>query len=213
MTMSRRTFFLLALIAGAAASRLLPHPPNVSPIASLALLGGATLPVFWSFAIPLSAMFLSDLVVGFDSIGVTVSVYGSFLLTVFVGRLLRQRTSPGSVLSASLGSSVLFYLVTNAAVWAFSDLYPQTADGLALSYFYALPFFRNTLFGDLAYSTALFGAFFVLPRLAPSLRQQRPLATVARYARSPFSSSPRPAHAGRPEPSSTGANKHSANRG
>lgn len=160
---------ILALIGAAAVARLLPHPPNVAPIAALALLGGASLPLPWSIAVPTGAMLLSDLILGFDSFPITLSVYGSFLVTVFFGMWLRERPTLARMVGASLGSSVLFYLVTNAAVWKFSGLYPSTFSGLLLSYLYALPFFRYSLIGDLVYTVALVGTLAYAPLLARKL--------------------------------------------
>ncbi len=162
---------MVGLIAAAALSRLLPHPANVSPVAALALLGGATLPLPWSVALPAAAMLLSDIFLGFDSIPVTLSVYGSFFATVALGRWLKARPSPVRLIAASLGSSVLFYLVTNAAVWQFSGLYPRTPDGLVLSYLFALPFFRHSLLGDLAYTVGLFLALETSPQWVRAVRR------------------------------------------
>lgn len=165
--------FVFTLIAIAALSRLLPHPPNVSPIAALALFGGATLSLPWSIALPAAAMLLSDAFIGFDSFPITLSVYGSFFVTVAFGAWLRAHSNPWRILAASFSASVLFYLVTNAAVWWFSGLYPRTMDGLAWSYMYAIPFFRHTLLGDLAYSTAVFMAYQYLPEWAMSFARHR----------------------------------------
>lgn len=167
--------FILTLIAVAAFSRLLPHPPNVSPIAALALFGGATLSPPWSLAVPAAAMLWSDAFIGFDSFPITLSVYGSFFVTVAFGAWLRARPSPWRILAASLGASVLFYLVTNAAVWRFSGLYPRAADGLLLSYLFAIPFFRHTVLGDLAYSVTLFFSFQYFPELVASVRRWQQL--------------------------------------
>lgn len=164
--------FVVTLIAVAALSRLLPHPPNVSPIAALALFGGATFSLPWSLAAPAAAMLLSDALIGFDSFPMTLSVYGSFFITVAFGAWLRARPSPWRILAASLGASALFYLVTNAAVWWFSGLYPRTTVGLVWSYVYAIPFFRHTLLGDLAYSTTLFFAYQYLPELVRSFSRR-----------------------------------------
>lgn len=141
--------------------------PNISPIAAIALFGGATLASPWSYALPLAAQLTSDIIIGFDRLPVTYAVYASFVVTVLFGSWLKK-FSPLRLLGASLASSTLFYLVTNAAVWRFSELYPQTSDGLILSYLYAIPFFRNTLFGDLIYSTSLFVAYFYVPVIVKS---------------------------------------------
>lgn len=164
------TSFPIGLVLLAAASRLLPHPPNVAPIAAIALLGGAALPFPWSFGIPLAAMALADVFLGFDHLSITAAVYGSFGLTVLLGRWVGMRPNPWRVLGGALAASTLFYLVTNAAVWWFSGLYPRSLDGLILSYLFALPFFRHTLLGDLAYTTTLFFSFQHLPELVRFLR-------------------------------------------
>lgn len=162
--------FPIGLLLLAAVSRLLPHPPNVAPIAAIALLGGSALPFPWSFAIPLTAMALSDVFLGFDNLPITAAVYGSFALTVLLGRWVGRRQNPWRVLGGALAASTLFYLVTNAAVWWFSGLYPRSLDGLILSYLFAIPFFRHTLLGDLAYTTTLFFSFQYFPALAGFLR-------------------------------------------
>jgi hypothetical protein len=63
------------------------------------------------------------------------------------------------VLGVTLLASVQFYLITNFAVWAFGTMYPLSISGLFASYINALPFFRNTIFGDLSYVAGLFGLY------------------------------------------------------
>ncbi len=161
---------LVGLMLAAAASRLLPHPPNLTPLAAMALFGGA----FFTdkrgaFAVTLGAMFLSDLVIGLHR-GIPV-VYGCFALIVCIGMWLRTRRRPLPVIAAALASSVLFYVVTNFAVWARGVLYPRTWEGLVACYVTAIPFFRNTLAGDLLYTAVLFGGFALAQRLVPALRE------------------------------------------
>lgn len=167
--------FVVALIALSAAARLIPHIPNVSPIAAIALLGGATLSLPWSLAVPLAAMLASDFFIGFDEVGVTLAVYGSFIVTVLLGRWLKNNRSPWRILGTSLAASTSFYLVTNAAVWEFSGLYPQTLDGLMLSYLYAIPFYRLTLLGDMAYVFSLFLAVQYAPKIVYTARHEEPV--------------------------------------
>ena len=147
------------LILAAALSRLLPHPPNVAPIAAMALAGGVYLDKHWGVALPLIAMLLSDAIIGFH--GLMPYVYGSFALIAMIGILLKSRASVPTVVAGSLASSVLFFIVTNFGVWAADGgaFYPQSIAGLTECYVAAIPFFRNTLFGDLAYTALLFGAF------------------------------------------------------
>lgn len=167
-----RAWMVASLILAAAASRLLPHPANVTPIAAMALFGGARLPDRrLSFAVPLAAMFLSDLVIGFH-IQQPV-VYGLILLFVAIGRTLRARTGALPVAAATLGASILFFAGTNLGVWLFQALYPRTAAGLLECFAAALPFFRNTLLGDALYAAVLFGGLALAERRFPALRVAR----------------------------------------
>ena len=165
-----RPLVLLAVIAAAATSRLLPHPPNFTPIAAMALFGGAYLADRrLAFALPLAAMFVSDLALGFH--GLMFVVYAAFVLITIIGLQLRKRRTVGAVAVAAVTSSVLFFVGTNFGVWAQGSLYPQTASGLLAAYIAAIPFFRNTLAGDLFYTAVLFGGFALLERIFPALRE------------------------------------------
>jgi hypothetical protein len=157
------------LIVAAAASRLLPHPPNVTPVAAMALFGGAAfVDLRLALLVPLGAMVLSDLVLGLH--GTLPFVYGALAATALIGRLVRRRRRPAALVAASLTASTLFFLVTNFGVWLVGGLYPKTAAGLAAAYVAGLPFFRNTLLGDLAFTVLLFGGFALLERMVPALR-------------------------------------------
>jgi hypothetical protein len=157
-----RTASLAVIILLTAMSRLLPHPYNFTPIAALAL------------AIPLVAMLVSDLFLGFH--GGMGSVYFSFTLIWILGLVLLRKVTIGRVLIASLVSSTLFFLVTNFAVWYGSKFYPQTPQGLLGSYVAGLAFyngqsfFLNSILGDLTFSTVLFGSYYMLQRRFPVLK-------------------------------------------
>lgn len=168
--MSRlRLLALIGVILAAAASRLIPHPPNLTPIAAMALFGGAHFDDRrLAFLIPLAAMFLSDLVIGLH--GLLPVVYASFALIVCIGFWLRPRKSVFRVAGAVLAGSVSFFVITNFGVWAWGSLYPKTLDGLVAAYVAAIPFFRNTLMGDAIYTVALFGGFAMLQRLMSASR-------------------------------------------
>jgi hypothetical protein len=146
------------LIALAAICRLIPHPPNFTPVLAVALFGGASLPRRTAPAIPLLAMLLSDLVLEYPLGWINLVVYGCFLSGVLLGRLLARRSTWRRRVAAALAGSVIFFLVTNFAVWIGSEgFYEHTLDGLVRCYVLALPFFRNSLLGDLAWSIGLFG--------------------------------------------------------
>ncbi|MBI2082223.1 MAG: hypothetical protein HYT76_01515 [Deltaproteobacteria bacterium] len=172
--MKLRLMTLVGLIVAAAASRLLPHPPNFAPIMAIALFGGAYFNRRSSLIIPLGAMFLSDLLIGFhDQMAL---VYLSFVLVVFLGGTLREKRTVGGVAGIAFTSSLLFFVLTNFGVWAIDGLYPRTLSGLMTCYLAALPFFQNQLLGDALYTVTLFGGFALLERWVPSVRGQAALA-------------------------------------
>ena len=166
---STRFTALTTMILAAAATRLVPHPPNFTPIAAIALFSGAQFSdKRVALFVPLIAMFLSDLVLGLH--GLVPVVYGCFALIVCLGFWLRSQRSVKRVAVAILAASVLFFIVTNFGVWAFTDMYPKTVDGLAACYIAAIPFFKNTLTGDLCYAAVLFGGLALAESCFPQLR-------------------------------------------
>jgi hypothetical protein len=125
-----------------------------------------------AFLAPLGALFLSDLVLGFYHGMATV--YFSVALIVVLGWLTLQRVSPLRVGGAALLSSVLFFVITNFGMWLSSGFYPHTLAGLETCFVAAIPFFQNTVAGDLFYATLLFGGFKVAELLVPKLRAGAP---------------------------------------
>ncbi len=151
----------MVLVVLIVASRLMPHVWNVAPVAAAALLAGAVLPKKWALAVPLLGMLFSDLLIGFYHWQVMLAVYGSFAVIGLMGAYLKK-FSTVKLVGFSLASSTLFFLVTNLAVWAAGDWYPKTLEGLMMAYTLAIPFFRNTMLGDLMFTGALFGAWSVV---------------------------------------------------
>jgi len=163
-----RLFAILSGILVAAALRLVPPPPNFTPIGAMALFSGAYLGRrLLAFAAPLGALLLSDLVLGFYHGQATV--YFSVALIVMIGMVALTRASPLRVGAAAIASSVLFFVVTNFGMWLFSGFYPRTLLGLETCYIAAIPFFQNTLAGDLFYATMLFGGFRIAELLMPRI--------------------------------------------
>ena len=157
--MYNRSLIPLLLIALGVSARLLPHPPNFAPIMAIALFGGIYLPKHWAILAPLAAMFLSDLMIVFYAWPIMLSVYMSFSLSGLVGVWIRQKTTARRIIGGTLLSSILFFLVTNWAVWAFGAMYPHTIGGLFESYTLAIPFFRNSLLGDFFYVGLMVGGY------------------------------------------------------
>ena len=168
-----RLVALLGAILVAAILRLVPHPPNFTPIGAMALFSGAYLGKrSLAFVAPLGAMLLSDAVLGFYS-GFWMTYLGVALI-VLVGWLALSRVSVLRVGAAAIASSVLFFLVSNFGTWAWSGMYPHSLSGRSACYAAAIPFFKNTVAGDLFYATLLFGSFRIAELLVPRLRAATP---------------------------------------
>lgn len=153
---------LLALIMvfATAATRLLPHPWNFTPLVAMALFGGATLrKVSWAVVASLSSLALSDLALGYFPYPGMAWVYGATVAVVLLGTLLRQRRGVAPTAAATLIGGAVFYLVTNFGVWASGSLYPKTVEGLVACYVAGIPFYRNQVLGDLFFAALLFGAY------------------------------------------------------
>lgn len=141
----------------------------------MALFSGALLPRrAWAFAIPLAAMLLSDLAIGFHEL--MPAVYVSFALISAMGLWLNRERSTARVAGTTIAGSLVFFFVTNFAVWAQTSLYEKTAAGLLSCFVAALPFLQNSLAGDLFYSTVLFGAWAMAARAIPDWRIDPELA-------------------------------------
>ena len=170
---SSKSAILILTIIALAVIRLLPHPPNFTPIAAMALFAGAYFSSRWmAFLIPLGAMALSDLVLGFH--GYTMlAVYCSFMLVVVLGIQLKKNISIASVPLMALVSAILFYLITNFAVWVGSPIYTQDFSGLVICYTAAIPFFHYSVLGNLIFTTILFGGFFLASLKLPILSPER----------------------------------------
>lgn len=167
--MNARFITLITIVFSIALFRLIPHLPNVSPVAAMALFGGAYFAdKKMALLIPFVALLLSDLILGFHS--TMLFVYMSFALTVMVGIWISKKKNVGMITLATLGSSVLFFLVTNFGAWLGHGMYPKTAEGLFQAYVAGIPFFQNTLMGDLFFSAVLFGGFTLLSNNVRQLR-------------------------------------------
>jgi hypothetical protein len=173
-----RIALLISMIAAAAATRLMPHPPNITAISAMALFGGAYFAdKRLAFLVPLAALFASDLILGLYQ-GMAYQ-YLTFALIVCLGFWLRSRRRALPIAGAAVASSTIHFIVTDFGTWM-GTLYPHTLSGLIACYTAAIPFFWNTLAGDLFFTALLFGGFVALERAFPILREAAtPKATIA----------------------------------
>jgi hypothetical protein len=159
----------LALTVLGVVSRLVPHPWNFSAVGSASLFSGARLSGWQAYLIPVAIMAITDPILNAVNHVALFSymqlfIYGSFLLSVGIGRRLWSTESMPRIALASLLSSTQFFLISNFGVWIGSAQFAHTAPGLAACYAVAIPFFAYTVFGDLFFAGVIFGLHAWLSR-------------------------------------------------
>lgn len=151
----------VVLIGIAAITRALPHPPNFTPIGGMALFAGAVMPhLAVAIILPLASLIIGDyLFLGGGYEGSWV-VYLSFAAITLFGRLgLKNFNQPLRIFGSALLASLFFFITTNLAVWYGSSFYSQDLTGLTSCYTMALPFFGNSIAGDIFFSAFFFAAW------------------------------------------------------
>ena len=156
---------------------------NLVPVGALALFAGSRLRWAGAWLVPLAVLFVSDLLIWYPlaqmnlsafSLGTPI-IYASFTVYVLVGRMIREgELSPLVIGGAALLASAQFFLITNFAVWLGGSLYPKTLAGLGACYLAGVPYYRNTLAGDLGYSALFFGLYAVLVQVRARLKVRQP---------------------------------------
>ncbi|MCC6221268.1 MAG: hypothetical protein IT291_08530 [Deltaproteobacteria bacterium] len=162
--LNRRSIAVALIVLAAAACRLVPHVPNVTPIIAVGVFGGAYLRnTFWAFVVVFVSMFVSDLVLGLHS--TMFFVYTSLFLAIFAGSIVKDKSGFLPLLTVTCASSTVFFVWTNFGVWLVEGLYPKTLSGLLLCYGAAIPFYVTQLIGDAFFISLLFAVFLVFEKL------------------------------------------------
>ena len=160
--MKNKTLIILLIILIGAFSRIIPHPPNFTAIGAISILGGLYFnKKYLAFLTPISAMFLSDLILGYTPI---MSVYIAFLMIIPLGIKIRENLTYSSIFKISIYASILFFIITNFTSWLYNPIYPQNLSGLIMSYTAGIPFFSNTLLGNLFFCFSLFGLYEIISK-------------------------------------------------
>lgn len=175
--MNPKVSIIFITVFAVAMSRLIPHWPNVTAVAAIAIFGGATLRnSVAAILIPVSAIFLSDLIInntfysayydGFVLFGNSAGwIYGAFILMTVIAHFGIKAFKVSSILSVTVLSTLLFFFLTNTGSWLSSPLYVQDASGLLLAYEAGLPFLLNSLLGNLFFVGVFFyGYSFVVEK-------------------------------------------------
>ena len=162
---------IVSLIVLSAVLRILPHPWNFTPVGAMALFSGAMFRNRWiAFLLPLASLFAGDVFVGFHKL--VIAVYGSFAVSVAIGRWLAEDRSVTRIGGAVLVGALQFFVVSNFAMWAVGGFYPKTAAGLASCFVAGIAYFWNTLAGDALYASVLFCGFALAEKMVPAIRPQ-----------------------------------------
>lgn len=168
-----QTLAALGLFAAAMASRLytpfggahLPWLENFSPLAAICLCGAIYLPRKLAVILPVSIIFISDLVLNAHYQHPWMSLdmlpnYIAFGLILWLGWAIRNHGRLWMVIPASLGGSILFYLITNTGAWFSNPVYQKSFAGWMQALTTGIPgyaptwmFYRSTLVSDLLFTT------------------------------------------------------------
>ena len=170
-----QTGVLSIIILLAAFTRIMPHPPNFSPMAAIGLFGAAHFEKKWqAFFIPLIGIWISDLVINNYVYSISSSnfvwfysgfywQYISYILIIFAGLFIFNRgISLTKMFGGMISSSGIFFLVSNFGVWAGGTMYPKNFGGLITCYAAGVPFIHNTIISDVLFTTVLFGTYYLL---------------------------------------------------
>lgn len=143
--------------------RFIPHAANFTPVAAIALFAGVYLNKRQALIVPLLLMVISDIFLGMHN--VVIFTWGSFILVTLLGFWAKKHKSIKGIVSTSIISSILFYIITNFGVWAMG-WYPQNLKGLTDCYILGLPFLRVFSVSTLLYTVVFFGAYeFIASRV------------------------------------------------
>lgn len=170
-----QTGVLSIIILLAAFTRIMPHPPNFSPMAAIGLFGAAHFAKKWqAFFIPLIGIWVSDLVINNYVYSSSSSnfvwfysgfywQYMSYILIIFAGLFIFNRgISLTKTFGGMISSSGIFFLVSNFGVWTGGTMYPKNFGGLITCYAAGVPFIHNTIISDVLFTTVLFGTYYLL---------------------------------------------------
>lgn len=162
MSISSKLVPYLFVISYLIIFRLIPHPPNFTPIIATAILAPYLVKnKFTSCLIILFSMFISDLFLGLHQL--MLFVYIPLIITIFVSNYVKYLYNKYlTVFSLSVLSSVLFFIFSNFGVWLVFDLYSKDLNGLLQCYVMAIPFFKNTFLSTLFFSFTFIAMYEII---------------------------------------------------
>ena len=151
------------LIAIDVEARLLPHAPGFLPVAASGLFAARMLRIpALAVVVPVLGMMLSDVALAGEDWRIQAIGFAAISIPAVAGIFTRRWSGVVPVIAVIVPSSILFFLLSNGAVWAFSGMYPVNVQGLVQCYVAALPFLDKTVFGDLLWTAVLFGGAWLV---------------------------------------------------
>ena len=163
MTLSNDEKLALGLIVLGAVSRLLHLPPTIAAVTGVTLLAGFALRNVWlALLVPIAAMALSDVVLGWYP-GV-FATYAGMAAGVFIARGLLPKLTVLRLIATTFLASLAFFVLSNFGSWA-EGWYGYTWEGLVACYIAAIPFWQNSLIADFTSTALAFGLFLVGQRV------------------------------------------------
>tara|TARA_B100000700_G_C15017115_1_gene843850 strand:+ start:1062 stop:1595 length:534 start_codon:yes stop_codon:yes gene_type:complete len=152
---SKQEIVPIILILLLAISRLIPHPPNFTPVIAVAIMSGIFFKRFYfSLTILFFAMLLSDFFIGFHK-NMFFVYFSLFIINYFFSNFIIN-INYRNLLFYSLSGSIIFFIFSNFGVWILGNLYPNNLEGLVKCYILAIPFFKNTLLSTLLFTYVLY---------------------------------------------------------
>ena len=156
-TILKKEIFPISLILILAFARLIPHPPNFTPIIAVAIISGYFFKnINLSLLTLLIAMLISDLFIGFYEN--VIFVYSSLLLITFVFHKISNKINFKNLFIYGFAGSLIFFIISNFGVWALGSpevrdiAYAKNLNGLIECYILAIPFFGNTFLSTLIFA-------------------------------------------------------------
>jgi hypothetical protein len=153
--------------------RLIPHAPNLVPMTALAVFFGYTIRSKWGVLLAPLAVILTDFSLGFYEWQVMIAVYGSYTLIALLSMSIRAGKNPVRMVLSTGAGSLIFFVLTNGAVWAFSAWYAKSPAGLLSAYMNGLPFLRNSFLADLGYGALFYAGYALYRARAPLVARLR----------------------------------------
>ncbi|MEQ1768850.1 MAG: DUF6580 family putative transport protein [Devosia sp.] len=168
MLNSERLAILLVVIG--AGSRLLHLPPNIAAVTGVTIFAGFAIRNVWlALAVPIAAMALADVVLGWYP--EVIYTWAGMAAGVLLARAILHPLTPLRLIGTTFAASLVFFVLSNLGVFI-SGYYGYTLEGFIACYVAAIPFWQNSLIADFTSTALVFAIYLALTRAIPSVKVQ-----------------------------------------